>query len=404
MKRYCADKEIRVFFPIGTLSVLKEASIKYSIKEQWLALIFWNFYKRLYLANKKNGCKNYVLVNSSVLFKIHKNYPIYMKALTECGLMVVHSQYSTHLNRSRSYRLGANYKIDGEKEIYLFYQKTVINSILRKKQPCISDLAAKFQYDNLFSININDMDAISWAYDEYFVKRKNPDSFVMIEYEIKKIKHGLRRFKIDEYDRIHTCFNGLPKYIRRNFLTYNENIIDLVELDIPACQPTLLWGMSRGELGEEKNKIKRALKKDIYNYLCRKYSDVYGCDKPRQFMKDKALIFYFGKLRFNCKSIKIIKNEFPSTYEWVSKIKKQYGYKYLSAILQKEESRIMSKVVSGLMQKNLHPFFTIHDCLAIPREISDEAEEIFLNCLHEEGYDWIKTLRKVRQGAKDEAI
>lgn len=79
--------------------------------------------------------------------------------------------------------------------------------------------------------------------------------------------------------------------------------------------------------------------------------------------------------------------KWPSVFNAIVQMKRQYGYKVLSQCLQRLESHIMIDQVCGQLVSE-HPhirFATIHDCVMTTRENSELVQELMVEAFRRRG-------------------
>ena len=193
-------------------------------------------------------------------------------------------------------------------------------------------------------------------------------------------------FKFDEYGRMHTNFTILRKYLRQNYITIDNSIID--EVDLSNSQPLFLTVLMKEEMPVKKlfsksvsryiDLVQNGL---IYEELVHKCGFIhkYGLESRNQakIMMYKVL---FGTNGDTKKENKMFYELFPTVFEFIKEYKLvNNNYKTLSHRLQLLESDfIFNKVIKHLYKSNPDiKLFTVHDSICYPIKYKNDVREVF---------------------------
>jgi hypothetical protein len=186
---------------------------------------------------------------------------------------------------------------------------------------------------------------------------------------------------VSKYGRIYSRATEIPSDLRP-YLYFDSNGEKrrFAECDVKTCQPLLLATLY-SESPEDQSEKRR------YNDLCREqdfysyFNELAGkpfADSNRSELKGSIYhLIYGGKKGLRHVIFKALKKEFPILARRIEAIKKKHRYEWLSREMQRAESKIVvGKALPRLQAITSQPVFTIHDCLMVPEEHAEAAQNI----------------------------
>jgi hypothetical protein len=398
-----AHKPARIYFPVGISSALAGIAAETGYNEQYSALTLWQFQRRLTrnIIDRKGKISEehrIVPMNATILRRIVRDSAgavRHMDALIRHGVLERRAPHLATVT-SRLYSYTGRFDPLGKQERYMLHKPTVLNAFYRSKRKPPDDPYFRARQEYLYAFDLDAEGALRWACTEAPKRAEDSDLWLHdVMHTMDMILSGNRTLLKDSYGREHHPFLWLPRHIRKTFVTYRGQ--QLVQLDLPAAQPLLLYAeLKKRTDNPELQKFRHALQQDFYLYIADAWQKFYGGPTPtRDEMKNGPLyIFFFGQVIRQIPIFPVFESVFPDLYRVLAATKKRNGYKSIAAMLQEVESRIVFSVCQKLTEQNLIPFFSVHDCLAVLPEHADRTEQIFLSHLSKEGIDWLTTLRK----------
>lgn len=326
--------------------------------------------------------ENYYNLSSSILKeKYGNNYNYYIKYLIYSNHLVLLRDYLRGTN-CRIYRL-SNTIINDDITKIINYDKVIIKKLNNKNISNIEDdsniinpLIKKKLISDLYSIKIDYESSLN-----YISNINDKLSYNKNKYTIDSIKDGHIFHHFDNYGRFHTNFTILKSFIRKNYLTIDDE--PLVEIDLINSQPLFLSNLI------ELNSLSLLDKDEFSNFkritTSGKYYDILVDELKLDNRKDAKELTYkvfFGKNSKSSAYDRKFKKIFPTIYEFIKVYKKESSnYRQISYDLQKEESDfIFNKVILDIVRN--HPeikLFTVHDSIIVQKKY----EVIVRNILNE---------------------
>jgi hypothetical protein len=206
---------------------------------------------------------------------------------------------------------------------------------------------------------------------------------IMYEHDIEK----LMRIKTDNYSgRKHTMMTRLTRELKGFLKTIAGDKI--AEIDIKACQPTILGTILRDEVGEDGFLTEMVEGKDFYSELSRVlYGDPNFKKHDRSWMKLEFMkcAFSGGRSNKGYKFDRVLKElGYIKSSDWIRDHRCTYKYlddagdynfkSDLPRILQSREVDIMfGTIIPSVMKLGIKRFCTIHDSIIC---IEKDAEAV----------------------------
>jgi len=324
--------------------------------------------------------------------KYGSKYNYYIDYLIEQGFMFLVSDYYKN-KKSRTYKLNVGDLIHIKKcsindtillkksskeylkKTFLYYNNSTIDVDIREKL-----------VDNLYDINLDTNSARKYMDNLRDTREISYNKYMKNIISIDNIESNNIFFKFDEYGRMHTNFTILRKYLRQNYITIDNSIID--EVDLSNSQPLFLTVLMKEEMPVKKlfsksvsryiDLVQNGL---IYEELVHKCGFIhkYGLESRNQakIMMYKVL---FGTNGDTKKENKMFYELFPTVFEFIKEYKLvNNNYKTLSHRLQLLESDfIFNKVIKHLYKSNPDiKLFTVHDSICYPIKYKNDVREVF---------------------------
>ena len=193
--------------------------------------------------------------------------------------------------------------------------------------------------------------------------------------------------------RLHTIFTRTPSWLR---LSYSYAGEEVVEIDAPYSQITLLISTYEGKLGKESRiseEISKTNHKDFYK-LIMTYLSEDGMDLTRKEVKLAVLNYiYTNVLECNRvipkpvlasidQALRLIDPEFV---EYIDSYKNQEsGKSRLPYIMQSKEVTLFTEIWAKLRDENI-PYASIHDAVSVPLSYSERVKEIMHEVYDKQG-------------------
>lgn len=284
------------------------------------------------------------------------------------------------------------FEITGNQERYEIYKSYISRAILHRKKllPYMAEdsfFMKRLAYLDQFRIDSNRAYALCKEESEQYEHKSIREHEYI--HQVSMIDAGFRRLTRDNYGREHSNFSNLPKSMRK-CLTHNRK--NIVEIDMPACQPHMLLSLLKNEISpESRNAYELALAQDIYTQLGNAYQNLFGETdmRNRDWAKSKVMYLFFGRVDHEAKIAQVFNHCFPEIYSKISDLKIRHGYKHVAHALQWLESELIRRICRKLTENKLEPLFTVYDCIAVPETLHDQIRTVFLSELHAEGFHWI---------------
>lgn len=267
------------------------------------------------------------------------------------------------------------------------------------------------------------------------IKGKSPlgkTEYSKARQDLIKIANGQYYSVMDKYNRIHTNFTSLPKWIKKNCL-YHVSGQQLVQIDIVSSQPNILrmilgreLDMSTPEVKAEfdlftnfcetdlyrclflvymasKNfelfdnehsetckSFKEAFKNELFEKLSRDDykleilkslfdSDSQGEPKKKIILDDGTYFFKRDESSFFWELYRSFEKLFPNIYRFIQDYKKE-EFRELARDLQKWEGIALHSLIAEIKKCNVS-FFTVHDSVITTKEHRDLVHEKFKQIL-----------------------
>jgi hypothetical protein len=353
------------------------------------SLHYYPTYLDRYFSGKTIKFRDQILkLNATILRETYgKWYNYYMNFLVEKGIIIVYKNHQRG-RRSRIYQLSpqiltsnVSRYLNGD-EILLKKRKKWAEYNLKSTDSPICTTIRQRLIDDLYSVQIQD--------DKACLELLSKEHTLPVELErdnfaVDCIRVGQIYYHFDDYGRFHTPFTILPKNIRNNCLTIDNN--DISEIDIPNSQPLFLLkliGMNRHIPVEE---VEYELFSDLvrdgvfYQHL----SKVCG-NKSLKEVKKNVFEILFGYNIQNSTS-RIFSGFFPSIFNFLKVIKKEHGdYRWVSHQLQRLESDfIFNRVIKKIYSMDPHiKLFTVHDSIFCRKDRFRFVDNIFISEIKKE--------------------
>lgn len=320
------------------------------------------------------------------------------------------------------------YKINPEIDPFFYRQFRVYDEFFIKKKEkinktitelsknvsIIEDDIKKIIEENLYSIEIKGNEARK--YIEILLEKGilEHEQYISAFLSIEAIENNNQRCSFDKFGRVHTNYTNLKKEIRRNFITIDG--LEICELDIKNCQPTMLITLLQENLdkihGEGKNVFKID-KNEFRRYVEHCKNGLYkvfvenstlrtnlrsGEDINNLIGGTKDIVFrvLFGKNKRRNSHDKVFRLFFPTIYKFICFYKKD-NHKVMAHELQRRESNLLfGKIIREIITK--YPgikFYTIHDSIAFQKYHKKEVEKIFNKHVEKIFIDAINETNKV---------
>jgi len=217
-----------------------------------------------------------------------------------------------------------------------------------------------------------------------------------------------KRFKPDDYGRIHTNVTNLKRELRPTLHFGNSE--PLVELDISCSQPTLvhaLMPLQAQDADDSQEYLKLCRSGDLYTVLAGDmYSALVG-DMKRNAEKQAFFHFLYSwpvttegrqrrahndpikeEKRLQRDAIgKALAAQFPTVSNHIQSTKQQEGHKGFSHKMQRLESQLIIDGVCGRLMRDDPSIsvLTIHDSLLMEESNVERVQEAFEQSLQEKG-------------------
>jgi hypothetical protein len=228
--------------------------------------------------------------------------------------------------------------------------------------------------------------------------------------------------KVDQFgERLYTPLKRVAKYMRRfmyfennsntelacldisNSQLYFSTLLvnkDIIETIIPEFLPIVKIAEKYGDQIDFKRYIEACIHGTIYDEWMRIANHT-----GRNAAKKELIQILFCKNGARMPSIKIFRDHFPSVAKFFREIKalkedalpfitktyldKRGNFKpdsyhcNLSCATQRLESRIFIKIISqSLLDKEIKPFFTIHDSVYFPKQLTEKVQQVITDEFH----------------------
>lgn len=333
-------------FPLNALILKEKYGNKYNYYINYLLDNKYLYLKKNYFKGK--NCKTYTisqkLLNSNIKIYFNENKALFKKSTNSINFF--------DLENCNSY----------------------------KENGIDNDIKIKLVKD-LYKIDIDYDKAMSYIKNYTDINVLNSNI-----YTIESIKNKFIFYKFDSFGRLHTNFTILKSYIRKNYLTIDDE--KLCELDINNSQPLLLNKILLNNLdvidGDEYLLYNRlTYSGEFYQYL------IDNCDNITNKKYAKLLIckVFFGRNNITQYENYSFKRLFPTIFKFIVDYKHYYNnYKILSYNLQRMESNlIFNKIVRRIMNLNKDiEVFTIHDSITFKNRYKEEVSKIFYDEIKKE--------------------
>ena len=395
-------KPIPIYFPAGISDRLRSIARQENLNPQYTALTLWQYQSRLTRKIIENEGRmradDYLIpMNARVLqLTIGLGYVRHMQALVRHGVLELRLVHVKGV-RSRHYSYTDEFNPLGKQDRFLLDQPTALNALARPRQKP-DDPYFKARQDYLYQFDLDAQAALEWATvraGTVKLKRKKPEVWLHeVQHQVELIVGGYRPLTKDEQGREHHPFLRLPRHIRKNYVTHGGQ--GLIQLDLPAAQPLLLWSefnKRRADV-QELERFRQALEQDFYKYMARQWKRRYSMPMSRKKMKKQMYRLFFGRVRHNLRISRLFRQCFPKMYQALASGKhRNKDHAVIATSLQHLESRVIFPVCEKLTELELHPFLTVHDCVATLPAHADRTEELMLEQLQLEGVNWCSSLR-----------
>lgn len=147
----------------------------------------------------------------------------------------------------------------------------------------------------------------------------------------------------------------------------------LVSVDIATCQAALLTTLydanKPADCAEREKYIKLLLEKDIY-------TEAGGADSNREENKTNFFVLMFAKIwSHKGETFEKVKAQFPILVQRITEMKKNFGYRSVSRLLQRKESAIMIHGVLSELLGEDRDVLSCHDSiLCLPKDLERVKE------------------------------
>jgi len=183
------------------------------------------------------------------------------------------------------------------------------------------------------------------------------------------------RFSVGQITgRVFTNITGLPRELRP-FLRLDGE--PLVEIDVSACQPLLLYQLYQKGEPEVTKYLDVVLSGQFYETLDKLLEKPYGKERRDELKRAIFTQVFFDEI-WPVKSplCQAFYDQFPVLYSEIVKFKTP-NYKALSHRLQRDEAEIVINTVVGrLMENPIIPVVTVHDCILTTPAHAKEVESL----------------------------
>ena len=337
-----------------------------------------------YYYTKENEFK----LNATILRETYgKWYNYYMEYLVHNGILIVYKNHQRG-RRSRIYQLSISILqspvsryLNGDEILLKKRKKWTDYNLKSSESPICLEIRQRL-IEDLYNVQIQ--------YDKACFELLSKEHLSQVELErnnfaVECIREGEIYFHFDDYGRFHTPFTILPKNIRNNCLTIENN--DITEFDIPNSQPLFLLKLIQMNrhipIEEVEYELFSELVRDgvFYKHL----SKISGNKNVKEVKKNVFEIF-FGHNNQNSTS-RLFSGFFPSIFNFLRVIKRERGdYRWVSHQLQRLESDfIFNKVIKKIYSRDPNiKLFTVHDSIFCRKDRFGFVDSIFISEIKKE--------------------
>lgn len=202
-----------------------------------------------------------------------------------------------------------------------------------------------------------------------------------LAHRLNALKNKEFHCSVDKFGRLHSNFTNLDKIARNKLLLYGA---PLVEIDMRACFPTLLYKYVTDEA--EQQKYRQWLfedKKDFYSAIMNSMqtNDIpYNGVISRNLIKKGFNAWLNGGRKYDYIA-DVLRIEFPLLYQEIMKIRKRNDRKIIGCQLMESEAKIM---ISSVLTKMWNhdddmPVLSLHDAFYCHSHAANSICEMVIN-------------------------
>ena len=203
-------------------------------------------------------------------------------------------------------------------------------------------------------------------------------------YSIKELKHRKYRSLIDDNKRMHHNLSNLASVFRKHLHISGER---LGQIDIKNSQPLFLYlhlidskEVDRQELikyGEN------CIKGQFYETLASEQNTKLNAHNRKEYKQKVFASIFFGKdYEVMSETEKAFNRLYPTIHAYMTKLKREQGYRVISEILQKSEADFIYKAITYIDKcTGYHkvPLLAIHDCIVTTESNLESVTELLKN-------------------------